>query len=500
MTRSNDDSLWKPLADVLTALLMIIMLLAMLLMLLHFLPQNEDEPDDDRDDIAYVGDWNDDSSSGGQITSGGGEAQTIDDSNDDFRFEYEGDGKAAIHVTVVDGETREVIHQEGIKFRLYRGSNQNPESLATHYPTLIRYDIFETDKDGTFYLPEKLWLEWYTIRNTVAPSGYASGQMQSFNPEIDYEWENPYELVFLLEPQKRSEVFKVIDSSTQEGVRGGRYVIIANDAIKNSAGDIVANKGDVIDEVNANDDGIVTTIPLRINASYTIKMVDCPIGYARMEDQIITVDATERITEYPIQQTKVILKVQDELNGDGIRNVSVTLIDQNKKRRSFRTNEQGIVEITGFEKALQYVVKQETFATGYRENGKQDLIYIDADGLVDGTTPETDIVFNNRIIRASVKCRSKLFSNSNANPEISFNGRHVENGSELDGLEPGEYTIEVKGLFGVETYTKTIDDVAELQILNISAWSFVDILILTIPIIIVLTGAVIFLIIRKKKR
>ena len=85
-----------------------------------------------------------------------------------FISEYD---KSAVRVVVVDDDSGLQLRTAGITFDLLTDENENL-TLKVYYPQTQSYTLFETQQDGSFYLPQKLEPGTYVLRAVSVPDVY----------------------------------------------------------------------------------------------------------------------------------------------------------------------------------------------------------------------------------------------------------------------------------------------------------------------------------------
>lgn len=91
---------------------------------------------------------------------------TISENGENRTYKYYNDRKyAALHVIKKDAETGNVIAVAGVTFEIYDSNNQKV--------VLDGQSSFTTDANGEFTTPKRLPYGSYTLKETIAPEGYA---------------------------------------------------------------------------------------------------------------------------------------------------------------------------------------------------------------------------------------------------------------------------------------------------------------------------------------
>ena len=224
---------WKSMVDAITTLMMVVLLILMFFVLCFLDAQSKmyDEEGDSYDHNAYHGAYDDlydpitpvptisitptptvipDDDNGG-----GGVDPTPTPTPAPTPYEGEGEGydRAAVYAVLIDAETGHVIETPEVVFELYNAAGVR-QSLDTHYPELITYTEYETTTDGDFYLPEKVRLGNYFLRQMTEVEGYDYSGDVYFEIDESYEWTDPFLVQIPLGPAKNNIQVQINDGMT----------------------------------------------------------------------------------------------------------------------------------------------------------------------------------------------------------------------------------------------------------------------------------------------
>lgn len=247
-------------------------------------------------------------------------------------------------------------------------------------------DTITTTADGIAE-SKKLPLGEYDIREKTSPNGFVhSSEVKTVKLEYkDQETEIVFDNAsFYNERQKVSlEVIKK-DAEEKTPLSGAKFGIYAKEDIKNNKGDVIVEKGRLIETAISNDDGEVlfkADFPLTY---MEIKELQAPIGYAT-SNEIINVDATyqgqdikviENTYEFTNDITKVEISKQDITDESEIAGALLSVYPKGNKGETFDTwvsgddgiNEDGSVKphiIKGLEVGKTYVLHEESSPYGF---------------------------------------------------------------------------------------------------------------------------------------
>ena len=212
-----------------------------------------------------------------------------------------------IKIMKQDAETGKTIPYAGAGFKIY-DPDGNPVTMTFTYPTSTNIDVFYTDDEGSLITPEKLpYGRGYSIVEVQAPYGYVLDETPIY---FDVTQENSIEEsgVTIIKVNKKNfaqkgtiavektgEVFfgvsvsGGIDESGNElpiiyqpqyekrGLPGAVYEIVAADDIITPDGTVRNHKGDVVDTIITDENGIAMSCELYLG-EYEVCEVTAPNG------------------------------------------------------------------------------------------------------------------------------------------------------------------------------------------------------------------------------
>lgn len=428
---------------------------------------------------------------GGGHTGGGG-------GDEDKNYQYkdpdpgagEGDGsdRAAVLVQVVDSETGRTIKKAGIQFELY-GSNSALQVLSTYYPKKIDYKSFQTDSNGTFYLPEKIVLASYVLHALTTIDGYDLAENVDFTIDQSYDWGDPFVVSVPVSPSKNSISIQVKDMDNGEAVAGATFQVIAAENIVTQDGTTRYKEGDIVDTISVDEEGVGESSELYLG-NYLLRQDEVPEYYAKItEDTPVTVKSKSEtsakvVQELSMDKTSVKVEVTDALKNslylEGARfNLSE---DSGKIVSRLTTDENGRFTITNLKKNTTYHLQQLTTASDYQVDSSDHTFTVNGEGLIDGNS-EMEITIRNRIIRISIGVKDRIFQgqvsdvnvalcDSEGNVVKTWNTTGLE--QTLEGIPEGEYQIILNGNESQENRI-TVRNVTEVQEFQFVRWTIADI-------------------------
>lgn len=212
-----------------------------------------------------------------------------------------------IKIVKQDAGTGKTIPYAGAGFKIY-DPDGNPVTMTFTYPTSTNIDVFYTDDEGSLITPEKLpYGRGYSIVEVQAPYGYVLDETPIY---FDVTQENSIEEsgVTIIKVNKKNfaqkgtiavektgEVFfgvsvsGDIDESGNElpiiyqpqyekrGLPGAVYEIVAAEDIITPDGTVRNHKGDVVDTIITDENGIAMSCELYLG-EYEVREVTAPNG------------------------------------------------------------------------------------------------------------------------------------------------------------------------------------------------------------------------------
>ena len=212
-----------------------------------------------------------------------------------------------IKIVKQDAETGKTIPYAGAGFKIY-DPDGNPVTMTFTYPTSTNIDVFYTDDEGSLITPEKLpYGRGYSIVEVQAPYGYVLDETPIY---FDVTQENSIEESGVtiikvnknnfaqkgtIAVEKTGEVFfgvsvsGGIDESGNElpiiyqpqyekrGLPGAVYEVVAAEDIITPDGTVRNHKGDVVDTIITDENGIAMSCELYLG-EYEVREVTAPNG------------------------------------------------------------------------------------------------------------------------------------------------------------------------------------------------------------------------------
>ena len=212
-----------------------------------------------------------------------------------------------IKIVKQDTETGKTIPYAGAGFKIY-DPDGNPVTMTFTYPTPTTIDVFYTDAEGSLVTPEKLpFGKGYSIVEVQAPYGYVLDDTPVYFDvtEDNASEESGVTVVKVEKPnmaqkgtitvEKTGEVFfgvsvsGGVDESGKElptvyqpqyekrGLPGAIYEIVAAEDIITPDGTVRTQKGEVVDTVTTDENGVATSRELYLG-KYEVREITAPHG------------------------------------------------------------------------------------------------------------------------------------------------------------------------------------------------------------------------------
>ena len=542
LNKSKDEdevvSYWQTISDVLSALLLILLLIMMLLIMYVVLVPENDNVDMDEGDVYehHYGDyeygWSTFSPSptitptptltptphwdhGG---GGGGGDDGDGDNEGDYEYseqgvsEFEGLPKAAVYVKVLDGETRRLIREEGVTF-IVLDRDKKQLKLDTHYPQQISFTEFATTEFGVFFLPEKILVTDYTLREKTEPKGYDGCEDIAFSIDEEHEWDEPYIIEVELFPSRNVIHVKNVDSVTGEPVEGGIYDVYAAEDIITDDGTLRYSVGKKVDEIICDATGAGESQELFLGA-YTVTQRVPPEYYASIlepaESNVVKKRESAKSASHTMycERTKMVLNVRDALLDTISVPGAVFQVKNQLGTVNFEavTDEKGQIVLNELAKNTTYSLKQLRSAEGYRYDGEEYLFTVGEDGRIDGETTGTMEV-QNRTIRLSISLRDAVLRNQVSDYSVSLLSQVGDviklwtssaSAEVISGLDPAAYKIVVNG--GAQEREITLNDTVQIQHVIFYVWTGSSVIFVTALAVVAVGGIVLTIALRRRRK
>nr|WP_294495091.1 SpaA isopeptide-forming pilin-related protein [uncultured Mediterraneibacter sp.] len=206
-----------------------------------------------------------------------------------------------VRLVKTDSTSGKTIPAENIKFRLL-DQEKNIIKMTTYYPKKEEHEIFQTDADGRFILPDRLPAGEYYFREIEAPCGYLLEREDiKFIIKENHDWDNPLEVSFPNRPAMgRLHVTKT-DTETGKLLPGAEFTVTAIGDVITPDGTLRAKDGEVVATIVTDQRGEAQTEDLFLG-KYRVAESAQPSGYVK-PDKTWEVELA-----YKDQYTEVVLE------------------------------------------------------------------------------------------------------------------------------------------------------------------------------------------------
>lgn len=507
---------WESISDVMAALLLVVLLVMMLFILYmtrmpdvdiidEFYTSADDGHYDTADDDDTWGKgiyWLDregryehegDDDGRGQGT---GDGTGSGAGNDAGRYPYEnygegdweGDQKAAVYVTVLDGGTGLTVKEAGITFQLYH-ARTGLKTLYSYYPEHQKYDTFATMQGGSFYLPEKIGLGSYHFSELSVPYGYDLSEDIHFDLDQSYDWDDPYHVIINIFPCRNVIRVQNVDEATSSKVPYGAYQVIAASDVITADGTLRYAAGEVVDTIECDETGYGESAELYIG-EYTVRQLTAPTYYAASHaDTIVQLprkdeDTDHIVTEMPQQRTVYALQLHDELYESHMiagASFELTQTDGTPVQDHLETDAQGCITLNELRSDTGYKLTQTGAPDGYQLLEEPLTFIVSADGRIEGD-PNCIKDAANRKLRVSIGVSDILFGSEVSGVNLALYDEHSDLvllwtssalPEEFDFLVPAAYRVMINGSEN-QVISLNVENVKEIQTFTLPIWSTVS--------------------------
>ena len=483
-------SFWQSHADLLTALVLILLLIiALLIMYLLKKPDYDDyneyettsyieedyggeeetetETQTETQEETAAHERHEDGGGGG----GGGGDMPGDDAGD-MPGEDEGI-KSAVYAVLVDGETGKAIKEEGVEFELY-GSDGGLVALNTYYPEKMSYRKFATRKDGTFYLPEKVWEREYIFRALTEAEGYDLAEDTRFSFDQMHDWPDPLVVSIPAFPSRNVIRVQMQDSATGQLVAGGAFRVIAAEDILTQDGTLRFAEGSLAGTIEIGENGYGESGELFLG-KYLLVQESIPEYYAGLLQPVAaeTIKKSEdsgAAGAVMNERTRIRFTLSDELYADmPVQGAEFTVYDGVSSQECV-TDAKGEIVVDSVRKDTDYVFTQVSAPESYIALEEPVTVHVSADGRISGQAAG-EAAATNRAIRTSFSTADALLGRALEGAALSLRDMSgnvlkswTENGSgaAFTDIPEGEYELIVNNDES-SPYQVTVRNTAEVQ-------------------------------------
>ncbi len=226
-----------------------------------------------------------------------------------------------IKVVKTDSTTGKTIPYAGAAFEIYNPDGSKVEMTYT-YPEVTTIDTFYTTADGTLVTPQELpYGTGYTLVEVSAPYGYVLDKTPVyFDVTEEASAEESAITIVKVEKQNKPQMGTITVTKTGEifstvvqtenvyqpvyetaGLEGAVYEVTAAEDIVTLDGTLRYSKGDVVDTITTEKEGMATTKPLYLG-KFEVREITSPYGMVLSKD-VHLVELTYAGQEVEITET-----------------------------------------------------------------------------------------------------------------------------------------------------------------------------------------------------
>ncbi|MHB0803501.1 SpaA isopeptide-forming pilin-related protein, partial [Bacillus thuringiensis] len=359
------------------------------------------------------------------------------------------EGYKALEVTVeVNVVANEVVKQEVTnekvtgQFEIVKVDAEDKTKVLSDaefevYKDSKKVDTLRTDKTGKV-ISQKLEPGKYTLKETKAPQGY-----KLLKEEIEVVVEADKVVEVQIENAKELGSLQVIKKDAESG----KVLAGAEFKLKNEAGQVVG------EAKTTNKDGVVKFESL-VPGKYTLEETKAPEGYKALE---VTVDVdvvANEVVKQEVTNEKVtgqfeIVKVDANDKTKLLSGAEFEVYKDGKKVAELKTDESGKVMSPKLPLG-EYTVKETKAPAGYKLSNKEWKVTIQNEKEVVKVEAENEKILGSlQIIKMDDKDQTKRlagaeFTLKDAKGNVVKEGITTDKSGtvKVDGLVPGEYTLE----------------------------------------------------------
>lgn len=502
---TEEFNFWQPASDLLSGLLLVLLLIIVLLglYLVHYSKEeikevyeteyenetegeeeNKENDDDEYKDDAIGDTYNEEDDEENENTSGGGggggesEHETEEsESETERQTEVQSGGswgedgiKTAVFAKLVDEETRKTVKIKDVDFELY-GHNGNLQILNTYYPEKISYRDFLTRKDGTFFLPEKIFQGSYFFRQISEIEGYDNSGDTYFDVNEMYDWPEPYVVEIPISPSKNIIRVAMLDSDTKDNLSGWEFNVISVKDVVTADGELRYKRGEIVDKIKTDTDGVAESKELFLG-EYKLQEVGIPEYYASIPKDVEIKLEKKKGTEEPVNEiendkTRFTVSVQDSISEEQIEGAEITVSTKNNSVDYKLGITSEIIE--DLEKTEKYTITSK-LPEGYYKVDSSKTLTVDAKGRINNLDT-ADIVFKAEKTVIEVTVVDQYGTNApDINTEIrDSNGKIVDSWTSgttvhrVESLPEGNYLLKATNGDEIVEEEITISEIPQTQ-------------------------------------
>ncbi|MCU5097591.1 MSCRAMM family protein, partial [Bacillus wiedmannii] len=349
---------------------------------------------------------------------------------------------AADKTVTVDVLNKKIVEKATGQFEIVKVDAEDKAKVLSDaefdvYKDGKKVETLRTDKTGKV-ISQQLEPGTYTLKETKAPQGYTLLKEEievvvEANKVVQVQVENAKELGSLQVIKKDAESGKVLEG--------------AEFRLKNENGQLVG------EAKTTNKDGIVKFENL-VPGKYTLEETKAPEGYKAVEVTVEVNVVANEVVKQEVMNEKVtgqfeIVKVDAEDKAKVLSDAEFTVYKDGKKVAELKTDESGKVMSPKLPLG-EYTVKETKAPEGYKLSNKEWKVTIQNEKEVVKVEAENERILGSlQIIKTDDKDQAKRlagaeFTLKDAQGNVVKEGITTDKSGivKVDGLVPGEYTLE----------------------------------------------------------
>ncbi|PFM51146.1 hypothetical protein COJ45_03255 [Bacillus cereus] len=349
---------------------------------------------------------------------------------------------AANNIVTVDVLNKKIVEKVTGQFEIVKVDAEDKTKVLSDaefevYKDGKKVETLRTDKTGKV-ISQKLEPGTYTLKETKAPQGYTVLKEEievvvEANKVVEVQVENAKELGSLQVIKKDAESGKVLEG--------------AEFRLKNENGQVVG------EAKTTNKDGVVKFENL-VPGKYTLEETKAPEGYKAVEVTVEVNVVANEVVKQEVMNEKVtgqfeIVKVDANDKAKVLSDAEFTVYKDGKKVAELKTDESGKVMSPKLPLG-EYTVKETKAPEGYKLSNKEWKVTIQNEKEVVKVEAENERILGSlQIIKTDDKDQAKRLAGAEFTLKDT-QGKVVKEGIttdksgivKVDGLVPGEYTLE----------------------------------------------------------
>jgi uncharacterized surface anchored protein len=212
-----------------------------------------------------------------------------------------------IQLAKVDKDSGKLVLRAGAKIQVLKDDQETVVEFkdSTNHK---KVSTFVTNEEGMAYLPQRLEVGTYYLKELEAPYGYVlNTELTKFEVDQANTWDQL--ITWQEKDQEVKGILKITktDAETKEKIAGAKFGVYADEKIISGDGTVQAEQGEQVDTVVIGADGIGQSKELYLGKYHTAE-IEAPEGY--------TLDTTEHPFElvYKDQNTPIVYAHIDSTN------------------------------------------------------------------------------------------------------------------------------------------------------------------------------------------